>query len=328
LQAVELAGTIVKRASLHNADQIEKLDIRVGDEVYVEKGGEIIPKIIAVNLSQRPPHSTPTAYITHCPECETALIRQEGEAQHYCPNYNGCKPQIIGRIQHFISRKAMDIEGLGGETVALLVNQGLIDNYSDLYELTKEQIIPLERMAEKSADNLISGIALSKSIPFERVLFALGIRYVGETVAKKLAKHYKNIDAIANTLVEDLMHVDEIGIKIAQSVFEFFNSEKNTYIVGRLKQFGIQLEISAEQLRGQTNKLEGQSVVISGVFETLTRDELKKLIEDNGGKISSSISSKTNFIVAGENMGPSKKKKAEDLKILLINEYEFLQKIK
>src|SRR5690606_36886687 len=328
LEPVELAGTIVKRASLHNADQIAKLDIRVGDEVYVEKGGEIIPKIIAVDLTKRPPHSTPTAYITECPECGTPLVRQEGEAQHYCPNYNGCKPQIIGRIQHYISRKAMDIEGLGGETVTLLVNEGLIGDYSDLYELTAEQVIPLERMAEKSADNLIKGIAQSKNIPFERVLYALGIRYVGETVAKKLAKHYKSIDAIANASVDDLVNVDEIGIKIAQSVVEFFNSEKNEFIIKRLKQFGVQLEISAEQLANQTNKLEGLSIVISGVFETLSRDELKMLIEDNGGKISSSISSKTSFIVAGANMGPSKKKKAEDLGIPLVNEYEFLQKIK
>lgn len=328
LQPVELAGTIVKRASLHNADQIEKLDVRVGDEVYVEKGGEIIPKIIAVDLSLRPSHSTPTEYITNCPECGTPLVRQLGEAQHYCPNYNGCKPQIIGRIQHYISRKAMDIEGLGGETVALLVNQGLIDNYSDLYELTQEQIIPLERMAQKSADNLIAGIEKSKNVPFERVLYALGIRYVGETVAKKLAKHYKSIDAIANATIDDLVQVDEIGIKIAQSVVEFFASDKNIFIIERLKQFGVQLEIYADQLVGQTNKLEGLSIVISGVFETMSRDELKKLIEDNGGKVSSSISSKTSFIVAGDNMGPSKRKKAEDLNIAMVNEYEFLQKIK
>lgn len=328
LQPVELAGTIVKRASLHNADQIEKLDVRVGDEVYVEKGGEIIPKIIAVDLSLRPSHSAPTEYITNCPECGTLLVRQLGEAQHYCPNYNGCKPQIIGRIQHYISRKAMDIEGLGGETVALLVNQGLIDNYSDLYELTQEQIIPLERMAQKSADNLIAGIEKSKNVPFDRVLYALGIRYVGETVAKKLAKHYKSIDAIANASVDDLVQVDEIGIKIAQSVVEFFASDMNIFIIERLKQFGVQLEISADQLVGQTNKLEGLSIVISGVFETMSRDELKKLIEDNGGKVSSSISSKTSFIVAGDNMGPSKRKKAEDLNIAMINEYEFLQKIK
>src|SRR5690606_30974744 len=273
-------------------------------------------------------NSVPTAYTTNCPECVTPLVRQLGEAQHYCPNYNGCKPQIIGRIQHYISRKAMDIEGLGGETVALLVNQRLIDNYSDLYELTKEEVIPLERMAEKSADNLILGIEKSKSIPFERVLYALGIRYVGETVAKKLAKHYKSIDAIANASVEDLVQVDEIGIRIAQSVVEFFISEKNRYIIERLKQFGVQFEISAEQLVGHTTKLEGLSIVISGVFETLSRDELKKLIEDNGGKVSSSISSKTSFIVAGDNMGPSKRKKAEDLKVLLMDEHEFLKKLK
>ena len=328
LEPVELAGTIVKRASLHNADQIEKLDIRVGDEVFVEKGGEIIPKIIAVDLSKRKSDSKQTVYITHCPECQTALVRQEGEAQHYCPNYNGCKPQIIGRIQHFISRKAMDIEGLGGETVALLVNAGLINNYSDLYELTKEQVIPLERMAEKSADNLVEGINKSKSIPFERVLYALGIRYVGETVAKKLAKHYKSIEALSIATQNELIEVDEIGVKIAESVQAFFRSEANIKIIDRLKQFGLQLEISAKQLEGQSDKLKGEIIVISGVFETLSRDELKKLIEDNGGKVSSSISSKTSFIVAGDNMGPSKKLKAEQLNISLINEHEFLQKIK
>ncbi len=327
LEPVELAGTTVKRASLHNADQIEKLDVRVGDEVFVEKGGEIIPKIIAVDLSKRLSNSKPTEYITHCPECETELVRQEGEAQHYCPNYNGCKPQIIGRIQHFISRKAMDIDGLGGETVALLVNAGLINDYSDLYELTKEQVIPLERMAEKSADNLIQGISQSVNIPFERVLYALGIRYVGETVAKKLAKHYKTIDAIANATQEELVNVDEIGIKIAESVQEFFASQNNLNIINRLKQFGLQLEISAEQLEGLTNILEGEIIVVSGVFESVSRDELKKLIEKNGGKVSSSISSKTSFIVAGDNMGPSKKEKAEKLNISIINEYQFLQKI-
>ncbi len=328
LEPVELAGTIVKRASLHNADQIEKLDIRVGDEVFVEKGGEIIPKIIAVDLTKRKSESERTVYITHCPECHTELVRQEGEAQHYCPNYNGCQPQIIGRIQHFISRKAMDIEGLGGETVALLVNASLINNYSDLYELTKEQVIPLERMAEKSADNLVEGINKSRNIPFERVLYALGIRYVGETVAKKLAKHYKSIDALSKATQDDLVNVDEIGVKIAESVQEFFKSEANIKIIDRLKQQGLQLEISAEQLEGQSDKLKGEIIVISGVFETMSRDEIKKLIEDNGGKVSSSISSKTSFIVAGENMGPSKKLKAEQLNITLINENEFLQKIK
>ncbi len=327
LEPVELAGTTVKRASLHNADQIEKLDIRVGDVVYVEKGGEIIPKILGVDLSKRPANSEPTQYITRCPECETALVRQEGEAQHYCPNYNGCNPQIIGRIQHFISRKAMDIDGLGGETVALLVNEGLIKNYSDLYELTKDQVIPLERMAEKSAENLIQGIEQSKNIPFERVLYALGIRYVGETVAKKLAKHYKSIDAIAVASQDELVNVDEIGVKIAESVTAFFASEENATIINRLKVFGVQLEMSAEQLIGQTDKLKGDIVVVSGVFHSVSRNELKKLIEDNGGKVSSSISSKTSYIVAGDNMGPSKKDKAEKLNILLINEYEFLQKL-
>ncbi|MCB4797473.1 NAD-dependent DNA ligase LigA [Neotamlana laminarinivorans] len=327
LEPVELAGTTVKRASLHNADQIEKLDIRVNDTVYVEKGGEIIPKVLGVDMLQRPINSEPTKYITHCPECGTELIRKEGEAQHYCPNFNGCNPQIIGRIQHFISRKAMDIDGLGGETVALLVNNGLINNYSDLYELTKEQVIPLERMAEKSADNLIKGIELSKQIPFERVLYALGIRYVGETVAKKLAKHYKSIDALMMATEEELVNVDEIGVKIAESVVAFFTSEENKTIVERLKEFGVQLELSEEALQGQTNLLEGQSIVVSGVFETVSRTELKKLIEDNGGKVSSSISSKTSFIVAGDKMGPSKKEKAEKLKINLLSESEFLQKI-
>jgi DNA ligase (NAD+) len=327
LEPVELAGTTVKRASLHNADQIEKLDIRVGDEVYVEKGGEIIPKILGVDLTKRPVNSKPTKYITHCPECKTELVRTEGDAKHYCPNEFGCAPQIIGRIQHFISRKAMDIEGLGGETVALLVNEGLISNYSDLYELTKEQIIPLERMAEKSAENLIVGVEQSKNIPFERVLYALGIRFVGETVAKKLAKHYKSIDALAFASQEDLVNVDEIGVKIAESVRAFFSSQNNIDIINRLKGFGVQLEMSAEELEGQTDKLKGDIIVITGVFESISRNELKKLIEANGGKVSSSISSKTSYIVAGNNMGPSKKEKAEKLNIQLINEYKFLQKI-
>ena len=327
LEPVELAGTTVKRASLHNADQIEKLDIRVGDEVYVEKGGEIIPKILGVDLTKRPVNSEPTKYITHCPECKTELVRTEGDAKHYCPNEFGCAPQIIGRIQHFISRKAMDIEGLGAETVTLLVNEGLISNYSDLYELTKEQIIPLERMAQKSAENLIAGVEQSKNIPFERVLYALGIRFVGETVAKKLAKHYQSIDALAFASQEDLVNVDEIGVKIAESVIAFFLSKNSIDIINRLKGFGVQLEMSAEELEGQTDKLKGDIIVITGVFESISRNELKKLIEANGGKVSSSISSKTSYIVAGNNMGPSKKEKAEKLNIQLINEYKFLQKI-
>lgn len=327
LEPVQLGGTVVKRASLHNADQIEKLDIREGDEVYVEKGGEIIPKIVGVNFKKRDPQSNPTKYITNCPECGTVLVRNEGEAQHYCPNTNGCPPQIIGRIQHFISRKAMDIEGLGGETVALLVNEGLIGNYADLYELKKEQILPLERMAEKSADNLIKGIKKSKEIPFERVLFALGIRYVGETVGKKLAAHFKNIDALRKASQADLENIDEIGSRIAESVVEFFSSEENNKTVERLKGYGLQLAVSAEKLANQTNKLEGQSFVVSGVF-SMSRNELKKLIEDNGGKVSGSISSKTAYVVAGENMGPSKHAKAESLGIPLISEDDFLKMVK
>ncbi len=327
LVPVQLAGTTVKRASLHNADQIAKLDIRVNDTVFVEKGGEIIPKIVAVDFQKRSQNSIATAYISKCPECQTPLIRKIGEAQHYCPNYQGCPPQIIGRIQHYISRKAMDIEGLGGETVALLVKEGLIHNYADLYTLTKEQVIPLERMAEKSADNLIKGIENSKNIPFERVLFALGIRYVGETVAKKLAKHYKSIQAIISSTEEELVNVDEIGSKIAQSVVEFFAVEENKTLIDRLLQYGIQLEISAEKLAGQTETLQGQTFVVSGVFEKISRNELKKMIEDNGGKVSSSISSKTSYVVAGENMGPSKLEKANKLSIPIITEDEFLSKL-
>jgi DNA ligase (NAD+) len=328
LEPVQLAGTIVKRASLHNADQIEKLDIREGDEVFVEKGGEIIPKIIAVDLTKRPENSQPTQYISNCPECGTHLERLEGEAKHYCPNYNSCPPQVVGRIQHYISRKAMDIEGLGGETVALLVNEGLIKDYSDLYELTVEDVIPLERMAQKSAENLVSGVEASKQIPFERVLFALGIRYVGETVAKKLARHYKSIDALMFASTLDLVTVDEIGERIALSVVEFFSSEENRRIIERLKGFGVQLEISAEKLANQTEKLKGQTFVVSGVFENISRNDLKKLIEDNGGKVASSISAKTSFVVAGDKMGPSKRTKAESLKIPILSEEEFLNKMK
>ena len=328
LEPVQLAGTTVKRASLHNADQIEKLDIREGDEVFVEKGGEIIPKIIAVDFTKRPENSVPTTYITNCPECHTELVRLEGEAKHYCPNYTACPPQVVGRIQHYISRKAMDIDGLGGETVALLVKEGLIHNYSDLYELTIEQVIPLERMAEKSAVNLINGIEASKQIPFERVLFALGIRYVGETVAKKLAKHYKSIDALMFASQLDLVTVDEIGERIAESVVHFFSMEENKHIIERLRSFGVQLEISAEKLANQTDKLKGQTFVVSGVFETISRNELKKLIEDNGGKVSSSISSKTTYVVAGDKMGPSKRTKADNLNIQILTELEFLNVLK
>ena len=324
LEPVQLAGTIVKRASLHNADQIEKLDIRINDTVFVEKGGEIIPKIIAVDLSKRPLESIPTNYISHCPECHTELVRTIGEAQHYCPNFYGCPPQIIGRIQHYISRKAMDIEGLGGETVALLFNNQLVHNYADLYELKVEQILPLERMAQKSAENLVHGIERSKEIPFERVLFALGIRFVGETVAKKLAKHYKTIEALSQASLMDLILVDEIGERIAKSVLEFFENDENKIIIERLKNSGVQFEVQQKINPDATEKLQGKIFVVSGVFEKFSRDDLKKAIEDNGGKVGSSISAKTDFVIAGENMGPAKLEKANKLNVAIISEDDFI----
>lgn len=326
LTPVLLAGTTVKRASLHNADQIEKLDIRVGDTVFVEKGGEIIPKIVGVDLSVRPVDSLPTHYIEECPECNTKLVRTEGDAKHFCPNEYGCPPQITGRIQHFISRKAMDIDGLGSETVELLFKEGLIKDYADLYTLTVDQLLPLERMAKKSAENLVKGVAASVVIPFERVLFALGIRFVGETVAKKLAKAYKNIDALMYASALELATVDEIGERIASSVVEFFQNEINLDNINRLKSYGLQFELSADKLLNQTEKLKGETYVVSGVFE-MSRNDLKKLIEDNGGKVGSSISSKTTFLVAGDKMGPSKRIKAESLNVPIITEEEFLSKV-
>ena len=341
LTPVALAGTTVKRASLHNADQIALLDIREGDTVYVEKGGEIIPKIVGVDLALRAKDSMATIYTDKCPQCDTLLSRTQGDAKHYCPNEQGCPPQIIGRIQHFISRKAMDIEGLGGETVALLVNAGVIQTYADLYDLTIEDVLPLERMAQKSAENLVAGVASSKNIAFERVLFAIGIRYVGETVAKKLAKHFKSIDALMAASFQELVEVDEIGDRIAQSVIDFFaledaadlfspvnaSGEKNREIIARLKSHNLQLAVSAETLAGQTSILSGNTFVVSGVFTKISRTELKKSIENNGGKVSSSISSKTTYVVAGDNMGPSKQAKAEALGVTVISEDQFLEMI-
>ena len=327
LEPVQLAGTTVKRASLHNADQIEKLDIREKDTVFVEKGGEIIPKITAVDFTKRAIDSEPTKYARTCPECATILVRTEGDAKHYCPNEFGCAPQITGRIQHYISRKAMDIDGLGGETVDLLRKEGLIQNYADLYDLTVGQVIPLERMAEKSAQNMIDGIEKSKEIPFEKVLFALGIRFVGETVAKKLAKHFKSIDHLMTASFEGLIDVDEIGDRIAQSIIDFSSDLGNIQLINRLKRYGLQLEVSAEILENQTELLKGEVFVVSGVFYQMSRNELKKAIEDNGGKVSTSISKKTNFIIAGENMGPSKLAKAQDLGVEIISEQDFINKI-
>ncbi len=327
LEPVQLAGTIVKRASLHNADQIKKLDIREGDTVYVEKGGEIIPKVVGVDFSKRPIDSQPTIYETHCPDCNTELVRKEGDAKHYCPNENGCPTQITGRIQHYISRKAMNIDGLGAETVELLFKEGLVQNYADLYDLKVVQIIPLERMAEKSAQNMVDGIEKSKEIPFEKVLFALGIRFVGETVAKKLVKYFKSIDNLMRATFEELIAVDEIGDRIAESIVEFFNELSNIQLIERLKMYGLQLEVSGESLIGLTDKLSGKVFVVSGVFEKVSRNELKKLIEDNGGKVSSSISKKTSCVVAGDKMGPSKRTKAEGLGVAIINEDDFLELI-
>ena len=327
LDPVELAGTIVKRASLHNADHIAKLDIRQGDSVFVEKGGEIIPKIVGVDFKNRSEGLKQTSYISNCPICDTTLVRKTGEAQHYCPNSDGCSTQIIGRIQHFISRKALDIDGLGDETVVLLVNAGLIHDAADLYNLSVEDIIPLERMAEKSAENLIKGIEASKQIHFNRVLFGLGIRYVGETVARTLVKYYKNIEALSEASTEELESIDEIGIKIAESVYSYFRKSENIRLVSRLYSYGLNFKISNEDNSNQSSVLSGDRVVITGVFKKVSRSELKNLIESNGGKVVSSISAKTTYLVAGENMGPTKLQKAESLGIPIISEQEFLDKI-
>jgi DNA ligase (NAD+) len=324
LQPVLLAGTTVKRASLHNADQIEKLDIRINDTVLVEKGGEIIPKIVGVEATQRDIFSEPVSYITHCPECNTPLVRKEGEAQHYCPNEWGCPPQIKGKITHFISRKAMNIDGLGEETIDLLVDKNLISNSADLYELTYHQLYELEGFKEKKVQNILEGIQKSKQVPFERVLFAIGIRYVGETVAKKLAKQFKSIDAIANATFEELINTDEIGDKIAESLQQFFANEYHQQLVNRLKEKGLQLTLSEEQLANTTNKLAGLTFVVSGVFSLFSRDELKNSIEQNGGKVAGSISKKTSYIIAGENMGPAKLQKANDLGVPILSEDEFI----
>ncbi len=327
LKPVLLAGTIVKRASVHNEDQMKKLDLRIGDSVFVEKGGEIIPKIVGVDLSMRSDSTTAIEFIHQCPECHTALTKQEGDAKHYCPNTYGCPPQITGRIEHFISRKAMDIDGIGAETVQLLFQAGLISTYADLYTLRAEDVMGLDRMAEKSATNMIEGIEASKQKPFEKVLFALGIRFVGETVAEKLAMAFKSIDTLATATFDDLIAVDEIGERIAKSVIEFFEDLGNTMMIERLKTYGLQLALSEEKLKSQSDVLKGKVFVVSGVFSIYSRDELKSLIKDNGAKVSSSISSKTDYLVAGDNMGPSKRQKAESLGVPIISEVEFQEMI-
>ena len=326
LEPVLLAGTVVKRASLHNADQISKLDIRVGDKVYVEKGGEIIPKIVGVALKERDLFSQPTEYISHCPECNTPLVRSEGDAKHYCTNDLMCPPQIKGKFEHFISKKAMDIDGIGPETIDLLFENQLIASIPDLYDLKKEDLLPFKKEGEKWASNIIEGLEQSKAIPFERLLFALGIRYVGETVSKILVKEFQHIDHLMIADKERLENIDEIGEKIAESVVLYFQNRENIKLIDRLKNQGLCFEIG-EESKAISSQLSGMSIVISGVFSHFSRDELKKLIEQHGGKNVSSISKKTTFVVAGENMGPSKLQKAEKLNVPLLSEDEFIKKI-
>ena len=327
LDPVQLAGTVVKRASLHNADIIEGLDLYVGDMVYVEKGGEIIPKIVGVDKDARFMIGDKVKFITHCPECGSLLVRYEGEAAHYCTNDTACPPQIKGKIEHFVSRKAMNIDSLGAETIDQFYQEGLIATIADLYSLKAPEIARLERMGKKSALNILDGIRASKEVPFERVLFALGIRFVGETTAKTLAKAFRTIDALKEATLEDLVQVDEIGARIAQSVMQYFADEKNLQVIERLREAGVQMQMEELDMSDFTDKLAGKSIVISGVFTHHSRDEYKNLIEKNGGKNVGSISKKTSFILAGENMGPSKLEKAEKLGIPIVSEDEFLQMI-
>jgi DNA ligase (NAD+) len=326
LEPVLLAGTTVKRASLHNADQIKLLDVRPGDTVFVEKGGEIIPKIVAVDYSKRPADSVPFIFIEECPECHSALIRREGEAAHYCPNESGCPPQIKGRIEHFISRNAMDI-GAAEATIDLLYNKGLINNIADLYALSENQIIQLERFAEKSAKNLIESIHSSKNIPFERVLFGLGIRHVGVTVAKKLARHFRNLENLIQASFEELLEIDEIGDRIAESIISYFQNPQNIEIINRLKDAGLQFSISESTEATRSEKLKNLTIVISGTFQNHSRDELKELITLHGGKNTGSVTSSTNYLLAGENAGPAKLEKARKLNIPILSESDFIDMI-
>lgn len=325
LEPVQIAGTVVKRASLHNADIIENLDLHEQDIVFVEKGGEIIPKITAVDASKRHPMFQPISFIKNCPECGTELIRKEGEAAHYCPNEDGCPPQIKGKMEHFVSRKAMDIDGIGQETIELLFNEGLAKKTTDFYQLKKEQLQSLERMAEKSAQRILDGLEASKKVPFERVLFALGIRFVGETVAKTLVKKLHTIENIQNQTVEQLIEIDEIGGRIAESVVEWFSNDEHIELIKSLQEHGLQFAISEDQLVGQTDKLAGLNIIISGTFEKNSRGDLKKMIEKNGGKNVGSISKKTSYMLAGSNIGPSKLEKVTKLGIPMISEDDFLK---
>lgn len=327
LTPVKLGGTIVKRASLHNADQIALLDVRIGDFVYVEKGGEIIPKIVGVDQSKRSLFSKPISFPTTCPECGSKLEKPEGEARHFCPNQYNCPPQIKGRIEHFISRKALNIDGLGEETVALLYNNGLVNDVSDLYRITREQLLSLDRFAEKSADNAIQSIEKSKSVPFPRVLYGIGIRYVGETTAKGLAFHFGSIENLANASIDDLLNVEDVGERIASSIKDFFSNPINLKIIDNLKKAGLQLNLSENELQLKSDKLKGLTIVISGTFNRVSRDELKELIQQHGGKNVSSISASTSMLVAGDKMGPAKLEKANRLGIKIISEDDFFELI-
>lgn len=322
LEPVQLAGTVVKRASIHNADQIAQLDIRLGDMVYIEKGGEIIPKITGVEQSLRTAESKPFEYITHCPECGTELVRFEGEAKHYCPNQSDCPPQIIGRIEHFVKRKAMDIEGLGGETIELLWQNGILRDIADIYHIDPVQLASLPRLGEKSAANILEGVRRSKDVPFERVLFALGIRFVGETTAKYIATHFLSLDAIASASTEELAEAEEVGEKIARSITEYFADENNRRIIESLREAGLKFEMEIKQ--PTSNALQGKSVVISGKFAGRSRDDMKALVEEHGGKNLAAVSANVDFIVAGENMGPAKRQKAEKLGVKILSEEEFM----
>jgi DNA ligase (NAD+) len=328
LEPVFLAGTTVKRASLHNANEIARLDLRIGDYVFVEKGGEIIPKVTAVDKSKRAAHLVPIRYVDRCPECKTKLIRLEGEAAFYCPNASGCPPQIKGRVEHFIQRKAMDISSLGEKTIDQLYHLGLVKTPADLYDLRFDDVARLEGFKDKSIRNVLDGIARSKERAFEQVLFAIGIRYVGQTVATKLARHFRNIDALAKASLEELLSAPEVGEKIAKSVYAFFRNEEAKREINRLKKAGLRLETEHKESAKQSNVLEGKSFVISGVFKNYERDELKDVILNNGGKILSSVSAKLDYLVAGENMGPAKREKAESLGVAIISESQFEKMLK
>ncbi|MDD5571109.1 MAG: NAD-dependent DNA ligase LigA [Bacteroidales bacterium] len=342
LEPVQLAGSVVRRATLHNADVIEKLGVRTGDMVYVEKGGDVIPKITGIEISKRPANSVPVKYIEKCPECNTPLVRKENESNHYCPNEENCPPQIKGKLEHFICRKAMNIESLGEGKIEMLYDNGIVNNFADLYDLTYDKLIGLEKVfkatenkkekklsfKEKTVENILKGVENSKKVTFERVLYAIGIRYVGENIAKKLAFYFKNIDNIAKATFDELIEVEEIGDKIAESVINYFRNKNNVKIIERLRNKGIQFEITANASKIKSDKLQGKSFVVSGTFKNFSRDEIKNTIEENGGKNVSSVSSKTDYLVSGENTGPEKYKKAKELNVKIISEEEFSEMLK